>query len=328
VDPSGGVHISYLENGSVDLRYAYRPWGAEWTTSTIDGDGFTGYETSIAVDTAGNVHVGYYDGTDDDLRYAHLVAKGAWTTTTLDSDGDTGLDGDLTVDREEGVHIAYRRRGDRDGFMVSELRYAYRPRDGEWVSETVDAMASTGFGPALALDDTGGVHISYNDASGSLDLRYAYRVPGGDWVQETLNTGATRDSAIAIAASGRIHLCYGELAPTRLACLSKLSGEAWMEEVVDESIGYSGPDTSLALDSSDALHVSYYDTFNEGRGGGRLRYATRPAAGTWTITTVDDSSPDTGRQGSLAVDPSGAVHISYQDATNRNLRYAYLPACR
>jgi hypothetical protein len=49
-----------------------------------------------------------------------------------------------------------------------------------------------------------------------------------------------------------------------------------------------------------------------------LRYVNN-AAGSWSTQTVDDHG---GRHVAIAVDAAGWVHISYYDATNRNLRYA------
>lgn len=46
-----------------------------------------------------------------------------------------------------------------------------------------------------------------------------------------------------------------------------------------------------------------------------------PPASNWTVLTLDTTG-DTGRSPSMAIAPDGSVHISYYDATNRDLRYA------
>ena len=87
----------------------------------------------------------------------------------------------------------------------------------------------------------------------------------------------------------------------------------WGTETVDSS-GMVGTYTSIALDSSDDAHISYYDSTN-----GNLKYATN-ASGSWEAETVD-SSGIVGKYTSIALDSSGNPHISYYDDTNDNLRY-------
>ena len=43
----------------------------------------------------------------------------------------------------------------------------------------------------------------------------------------------------------------------------------------------------------------------------------------WNIEVVDGGREDMGRQSSLAIDRFGAMHVSYFNATNPSLRYAY-----
>jgi len=86
---------------------------------------------------------------------------------------------------------------------------------------------------------------------------------------------------------------------------------------VDDS-GDAGLYTSIALDSSDNVHISYYDA-----GNNALEYATN-TTGEWVATMVDDSG-DVGLYTSIAVDGSGGVHISYYDAANGALKYATGP---
>src|SRR4029079_13328237 len=82
---------------------------------------------------------------------------------------------------------------------------------------------------------------------------------------------------------------------------------------------------SIALDDSGSSHVSYL-FMQGGRVRGALRYAVK-SGGTWKIETVA-SDGDTGFDTSIAVGPSGQVHISYVcypgpgDLSSSILRYA------
>jgi hypothetical protein len=86
-------------------------------------------------------------------------------------------------------------------------------------------------------------------------------------------------------------------------------------EDVDSDAGYTKISPSIAIDSNNRVHISYYDLTN-----GDLKYATN-AYGNWATTTID-SSGDVGKYNSIAIDSNNKVHISYYDATNQLLKYA------
>lgn len=80
--------------------------------------------------------------------------------------------------------------------------------------------------------------------------------------------------------------------------------------------GSVGRHTSIAVDSSDTVHISYFDNTND-----NLKYITN-VSGSFVASTVDGSSADVGRGTSIAIDSADNVHISYRDSDNGNLKYA------
>ena len=92
----------------------------------------------------------------------------------------------------------------------------------------------------------------------------------------------------------------------------------WEIETVDT--GGEGVDvrryTSLALDSSDYPHISYYNYTD-----GDLKYAAWDGS-SWNIE-VPDSAGSVGYCSSLALDSSDWPHIGYFDSTNGDLKYIY-----
>jgi hypothetical protein len=89
----------------------------------------------------------------------------------------------------------------------------------------------------------------------------------------------------------------------------------WSIETVD-SAGGVGEYTSIALDTNNYPHVSYYGVAN-----GDLKYAYYDGSD-WQLQTVD-SAGDVGKYTSIALDSSNRPHISYYDGTNLDLKYAY-----
>ncbi|MFB0499918.1 MAG: hypothetical protein ACETWO_01365, partial [Candidatus Hadarchaeaceae archaeon] len=62
-DSGDNPHISYLDRGDADLKYA-RWTGTSWEIQTEDNEGDVGWYTSIALDSGDNPHISYFDWGD------------------------------------------------------------------------------------------------------------------------------------------------------------------------------------------------------------------------------------------------------------------------
>ena len=93
----------------------------------------------------------------------------------------------------------------------------------------------------------------------------------------------------------------------------------WYKEIVDASLNV-GRWSSIALDSFGNPHISYYDLYWQD-----LKYAKMQPGENWLIRTIDTVG-NMGMMGtSMEFDSSNHVHISYNDATNHNLKLARDP---
>jgi len=97
--------------------------------------------------------------------------------------------------------------------------------------------------------------------------------------------------------------------------LPAVSYAGWGTPQTLDSSGYVGTDSSIAVDSSGNVHISYRDTTNQD-----LKYIMKTAEGWGTPQTLD-SSGNVGVGTSIAVDSVGDVHITYFDNANHNLKY-------
>jgi len=88
----------------------------------------------------------------------------------------------------------------------------------------------------------------------------------------------------------------------------------WVCSTLD-STGNVGNYTSIAIDSGNKVHISYYDWTNY-----NLKYATN-VSGSW-VYSILDSFGEVGYYTSIAIDSNNKVHIGYRDSNNYDLKYA------
>jgi len=202
-----------------------------------------------------------------------------------------------------------------------------------WVISTVcsgysgDAWIMVGKDNSIAVDSNNKVHISYNYYYGNISwqtdnkLQYVTNV-SGSWEYTTLSdqgieAGLCTD--IAIDSRGKVHISYlgwqyiGGRLYQFLMYTTNLS-DSWVTSTIDNT-GIVGEYTSIAIDSNNKVHISYYDATNAD-----LKYATN-LSGSWVTSTID-SIGDVGTYTSIAIDSNNKVHISYYDVTNADLKYA------
>jgi hypothetical protein len=106
------------------------------------------------------------------------------------------------------------------------------------------------------------------------------------------------------------------------------NANSWHTITVDDGgVNDVGRYPGIAIDASGTRHVSYYDATN-----GDLKYATCPGNCTnpssWNGSgskIIVDATDDVGLFTEIAVDNFGIPHVSYIDATNQSLKYAYNP---
>jgi hypothetical protein len=315
VDSQDKVHISYYDSTDDDLKYITNATGS-WVVETLDSIGIFSSNTSIAVDSQDKVHISYYDSTNLDLKYI-TNATGSWVAETLDSTGDVGGYTFLAVDSQDKVHISYYDRTNLD------LKYITNAT-GSWVAETLDSTGYVGSSTSLAFDAQDKVHISYYDSTDH-DLKYITNATGS-WVAETLDSPlyglAGSHTSIAVDSQDRVHISYhrwrGYPSISTLKYATNATG-SWVAKTLD-SLEEVGEYTSIAVDSQDKVHISYYDLTNDD-----LKYAwcDVDCADTtnWNAETLDTIGM-VGEFTSLTIDSQDWVHISYHDDTNGDLKYA------
>ncbi|MFH0791036.1 MAG: choice-of-anchor U domain-containing protein [Candidatus Omnitrophota bacterium] len=312
IDSNNKVHISYLDCSigcNYVLKYATNASG-RWVTTIVDPDSDF-YYNSIAIDSSNKVHISYLDWSNGYLKYA-TNASGSWITTIVDSGGIWHAS--IAADSSNNVHISY---CDDNSY----LKYATNA-SGKWVITTVDSSGYLTQFSSIAVDSSNKAHISCGDWSNgwsNADLKYATNA-SGSWVITTIDSPGNvgEYSSIAIDSSDKVHISYSDCSNgwgySNLKYTTNASG-TWITTTVDSS-GDTGGEPSIAIDSSNNVHISYLDRSNNDE----LKYATN-ASGIWATTTID-SSGDVGMDTSIATDSGNKAHISYSDWGNEEIKYA------
>ncbi|MCB9133964.1 MAG: hypothetical protein H6636_00960 [Anaerolineales bacterium] len=310
LDSSNVAYIAYYDSVNADLKYA-KGSGSSWTITVVDGKDIVdgkeeevGAFASIDIDNSKNPHIVYFDDTHDDLLYVRWTGSQWSTPEKIDSTGVVGLYISMYMDGND-VHVSYY------DYTHKSLKYAVR-EDGDWTVSTVDDPADKNVGTytSIDVDYLGFPHISYYNETDK-DLKYAM-YSAGTWNISVVDENGGKYSAIE-TDSGVPHISY--FLGGNLHYATK-PNSTWQTETVDTN-GDVGYYTSLAVDDSHDIHISYYrqDT-------GELRHAEN-IDGDWDLETII-SAGNLGLYTSIATGTNGQNYISYYDGRNGDLKFAQM----
>ncbi|MBQ70903.1 MAG: hypothetical protein CMA65_05380 [Euryarchaeota archaeon] len=314
---SGGEEITITGSGFSQLAFSnttYDGLNHQWTKTTADYGNEAGHENAIAVDSNGHVHIVHASG--DGYAFTHSVYDGSsWTPTAIKNcEGSYCWDTHMVIDDNDELHAAY---SSNTGLIV------YMHYDGSsWASTQVASGAKVG-PVGIALDSNNQPHISftgYHQYCGN-GLRLA-SFDGASWSTNIIESGGNKgcDSAIIIDGNNNAYIAFQDRDQSKLKFTTNKSG-SWITYAPDTggyNIAYPGYYSSLAMDDQGQFHIAHYDSDNDD-----LRYSTGVPNGAWS-TDIVDSSGDTGRNPSIAVDAAGDPHIVYRSWNGWKFKYATL----
>jgi hypothetical protein len=190
---------------------------------------------------------------------------------------------------------------------------------GAWVTQVVDTTRNLAFFDSVATNSRDLPVIADSTIDG---VHVDETTTGAAWT--TVRFGAdTLQPSVKVDARDHVHVCMLDQPPQgdeRLLYATDASG-AWVVTVVDAD-GREGFYCSLALDAQGRPHVAYQRAVT-GDPNAYLKYAYQDAAGWHTedVATVQDALVTI----SLALDPQGDPHVTFDDAStdvhNASVRY-------
>jgi hypothetical protein len=281
-----------------------------WTIETVDPGSGVGLFSSLAIDSSDDLHVGYYETTSATLRYA-VFTDTTWMTTTVDSVADVGQYASLALDSNDLPRISY--------YDATSTALRYARKEAGWIESQVDNTASVGQYTSLAFDGTTPL-ISYYDATSStLKLAWYDDTPTvRAWISETVDAGPDVGQYTAIDIASYPHIVYYDAGNDQLKYVKGTSsGWNFSDGPVNHS-GEGGRFTSLALDSNNHPHVSYFSSLDE------VVYAYHDG-NAWWDTVIATAGSEATMHTSIVVDADDVPHIAYTDNVGSgHLTYAYL----
>ena len=275
--------------------------------NTRDASGIIKYSGAIT-------GVSITGGVQTDAGAVTLTPFIMWSINTIDTAGNTGLYSSIAHDSNNKIHIAYY---NSTGKTLKYITTA-GTTTGTWLDSFLDATGDVGQFVSLALDSTNKKYLSYYDATNKV-LKFATN-SSGTWTTTTVDNmpDVGQYSHIAVNPAGtKIHISYYDYTHKHLkyaAGTNSAGVVSWTTATVDTSSSDTGQYSSVAVDSSGYVHISYYDNTQ-----GYLMYADN-VSGSWNTNPLD-STASVGQYSSIAVDSNGKVHICYYDSTG-NLKYA------
>ena len=128
-------------------------------------------------------------------------------------------------------------------------------------STVIDSTGNVGLTTSIAIDSNGYKHISYLDGTND-DLKYATDKTGS-WVTVSVDTTGNVGiyTSIAIDSNDALHISYYDDTNDDLkyaTCSSGCTTASNWDIVSVDTTGNVGYWTSIAIDSNDAVHISYY----------------------------------------------------------------------
>jgi hypothetical protein len=309
VDTSGNAHLCYSDVDvfyySVDvLNYSTEASGT-WTTEQVyDYGGVSMGHNSIAIGPGGQVKIAFQE--DLELLYAEKNA-GVWTTSVLDRNviGFYSISyPSLKIDDLGHAHVAYAL-----GYLPSAKVYPtytisyITDASGVWEKEP-DIGESSTEELELVLDPSGKPIVGYRCLNGYNQIKVIAKEPSG-WVEELLADGEFLGiyTGIAVGPNNKLHAVYKDHR-NDLLVLARLEPTGWEYETVARASDYPEARPAIALDSSGAIHIAFWNAFPT-----EFIYATN-SSGAWVMTTLEPGAHRI-ENPELSIDGDGAIHIAY-----------------
>jgi len=316
VDSGGSVHVSYVDNSSHVVKYAFRSAeSSRWYTLVIEKN-LQNATTRLALDSHGNPHMCYPDW--GSLKHAYWNGK-LWIIQEIAPGGAKEYTCSLAIASDGTPYVSWYQVRAPNGTSYYHIRTAAL-QDGAWLARTLDFDGEAGKWNSTVVDSQGRPIVSYSIfPTGELKIA---QFNGKEWHvsfidslgRETSKGVRGMGNCLRVDAQGILHVSYFS---DRELHYAVQQGDSWSFQKVDDItrdgswVGYL---SSLGFDHAGHPHISYDD-------GTALKHAYWDGT-RWRIEIVAPGGSDPYRYSSLGVGPDDTIYISYRDPQDGSLKVA------
>jgi hypothetical protein len=316
VDNQGNVHVSYTDNSSHVVKYAFRSAEtSRWYTLELEKN-LGNATTRLALDGQGNPHICYPDWTT--LKYAYWDGK-RWINQEISPGGAKEYTCSLAISAEGIPYVSWYQVRTPNGVSYYHIRNAML-KDGAWLARTVDFDGEAGKWNSTVVDSQGKAYVSYSIFPTG-ELKFA-QFDGKEWhvgFIDSLSREASKvvrgmGNCMRFGPQGKLYVSYFGDKDLRYAVQD---GDRWVIQKVDDISpmgSWAGYLSSLGFDHSGNPHISYDD-------GGALKHAYWDGT-RWHTSVLALSASEPYRYSSLGIAPDDTIYISYRDPQDGSLRVA------
>jgi len=306
VEPSGKIHIVYLDEGFNTGYIGYTVVdGDNITSGRIAEEKYLEGPPALALSSDGVLALSVHDHRTEG-EAVFIRSDNSWVEEQVLSDNHDGWDNSITFGSDGSIHTS-------SNDLADGIEYGVRS-SGSWVKESLPTGGIFYLGGTSIFLDNDLPRIAYhNDKTEALD--YA-SFDGVAWAIETIDEKGIYPDVL-LTPRGEYIISYLSKIDERSSKLMIAinSNGIWSREVVDTiagSLSGAAHATGIDIDIQGNLHIAYASRVE-------IKYA-KQVDGVWDIQTISQSEIDPGIIGASAdivLDRDGSPHIVYFESPNR-----------
>lgn len=316
ISPGGSLGVAYTNADLKETRFA-SGGGGSWIPQVLFVSSGAPNVPSLSFDHAARPGVAMTETGRTEVFFSGPQAvPAAATVSTIDATGGAGPYSSLSLNPTGGLEVAYSVQD------LKAINFA-RKLHANWETYTIGTYASSPTWSSLAADASGRqLVVSTNPATGEL-WAIGWLQPPVEASRSVIDQNGIAGPYSALVYREGFGVAVGyTVQDTRESRYAWWNGSAWLVSTLYQAAGGSPTWVSLGIDAARRPSVVFNDA-----GRSEAFYAGWLAAPLVALPEVVDAQTATvGQNPSLTLSVNGKPLVSYADAANQDLRFAYRAA--
>jgi BNR repeat-like domain len=275
---------------------------------------------AIAIDSSSAVHVVWSDDTPGNLELYHKKSTDGGTTWSVNKritwTAGSSVGQAIGTDSSNAVHVVW-----SDDTPGNHEIYYKKSTDGgtTWsVAQRLTWASSVNGDMAMAIGSDDAIHVAWADEISNTDIFYMRSTDGGTSWSAAKGIGLTPfgsyKPALAPDANNTIYIVWEEYTSGSWEIFWKKSTDGGITWGANKRLTWNSGSSyapSIAIDSSHAIHVAWYDNTP---GNYEVCYKRSTDGGVnWSGLKKLSGTSDLSEQPAIALDSGNAIHIVWDE---------------